>query len=48
MNVKRAIEVVWSLHLRGGRVLTEADAENLVRIVILALGPKGDTDDDTG
>jgi hypothetical protein len=44
MNVERAVEVVWLLHVRGGRVLKEEDAEGLVRLVILALGLKGEDD----
>ena len=42
MNVERAVQMVWSLHKKGGRVLKEEDAENLVRLVILALGLKGE------
>jgi hypothetical protein len=38
VNVERAADAVWRAHQRGGRVVSRADAELLVRLVLVAAG----------
>lgn len=41
VNVQRAYDAVWVAFQRGGRVLGRADAERLVRLVLLSAGVVG-------